>query len=144
MGWFSVNGRPALNSPLKLAPHGPPSFRLPEPDLAGDPPGEVVPVTKGSGAVYWFTGSKTIALSSADLHPLWTVDGTLGPGAVLAGYLLVPVKDGLAVIDQTTGARHKVAEWMLISARGGTRASNTRRREAIVESPAQAHAVGFR
>ncbi|MBP2320705.1 hypothetical protein JOF56_001090 [Kibdelosporangium banguiense] len=78
---------------------------IPASDLAGDPPREVVPTAKGNGAVFWFTGSKTIALSTTDLRPLWTIDGTLGAGTTYAGYLLLPVKDGLAVIDQETGAR---------------------------------------
>jgi hypothetical protein len=77
---------------------------LPDSDLAGDPPGGTVSLTKGTaGALFWFTGSKTIALSSADLHPLWTVENTMGPGVVFAGYLLLPVKDALVVVDQTTG-----------------------------------------
>jgi hypothetical protein len=78
---------------------------VPASDLAGDLPSEAVSTSSATGAVYWFTGSHTIALSSTDLHPLWTVENTLGPGSVFAGYLLLPVKDALAVIDQATGAR---------------------------------------
>ena len=78
---------------------------LPATDLAGDPPGLVVPTSKGDGLIYWFTGSRTIALSSTDLRPLWTVEDTLGPGTVFAGHLLVPVADGLAALDPATGAR---------------------------------------
>jgi hypothetical protein len=92
---FDATGKPVASYPITL----------PAADLAGDPPGQAVWSTKGTGAVFWFTGSKTIALAASDLHPLWTVEGTLGSGTVMAGYLLVPVKDGLAVIDQTTGAR---------------------------------------
>jgi hypothetical protein len=78
---------------------------IPASDLAGDPPRQVVPTSKGNGAVFWFTGSQTIALSTTDLRPMWTVDETLGAGTVYAGYLLLPVRDGIAVIDQETGAR---------------------------------------
>jgi hypothetical protein len=60
--------------------------------------------------VFWFTGSKTIALSTTDLSPLWTIDDTLGAGTVFAGYLLLPIKDGIAVIDQETGARVAAAQ----------------------------------
>jgi hypothetical protein len=56
-----------------------------------------------TGAYYWFTGSKTIALSFDNLTPLWTVEGTGGPGTVFAGRMLVPVDAGLTVVDQATG-----------------------------------------
>jgi len=91
---FDETGKQAAEYPLDI----------PASDLAGDPAAEAVPVTKGSGdAMFWFTGSRTIALSTKDLRPLWTVRDTLGPGTVFAGYLLAPVRDALAVIDQTTG-----------------------------------------
>ncbi|PWW65331.1 Rv3212 family protein [Actinokineospora spheciospongiae] len=61
--------------------------------------------TTAIGAFHWFTGTDTIALSTADLHPLWTTRNTLGPAATLAGHALVPVPEGLAVIDQSTGER---------------------------------------
>jgi hypothetical protein len=57
------------------------------------------------GAVYWFTGSSTIALNPADFAPLWTLPGTLGPGTLFAGRLLVPTPGELAVVDAQTGAR---------------------------------------
>ncbi|WP_447005746.1 Rv3212 family protein [Saccharothrix isguenensis] len=72
-------------------------------ELAGDPPGRVVSTFTSTANVYWFTGSKTIALSPVELNPLWTVDGTRGPGTTLAGHLLLPVADGLKVLDQLTG-----------------------------------------
>lgn len=93
---FDEQGQEVASHPLEL----------PEKDLAGEVEGHVVPTTKGTGAVYWFTGSRTIALSTRDLRPLWIVQntlGTLGPGTVFAGRLLVPVPDGLAVINQATG-----------------------------------------
>ncbi|HEV2778809.1 MAG TPA: PQQ-binding-like beta-propeller repeat protein [Actinophytocola sp.] len=76
---------------------------LPEQDLRGDPPGLVVPTTPGAAAVYWYTGSRTIALHSVELRPLWTVQGTLGAGTIFAGRALFPVVDGIRVVDQATG-----------------------------------------
>lgn len=80
-------------------------LNLPASDLSGDPAGRVVPVTTGAGEDYWFTGSSTIALSTTNLRPDWTVPGTLGAGTVFAGRLLVPVQDALLVLDQATGQR---------------------------------------
>ncbi|MGM1060175.1 Rv3212 family protein [Saccharothrix sp. Mg75] len=77
-------------------------------ELEGDPPGRVVPTFTSTANTYWFTGSRTIALSPVDLSPLWAVDGTLGAGTTLAGRLLLPVPSGLKVVDQVTG--EQVAE----------------------------------
>ncbi|MFD7652579.1 PQQ-binding-like beta-propeller repeat protein [Actinosynnema sp. NPDC059797] len=74
-------------------------------ELAGDPPGRVASTFTSTANTYWFTGSRTIALSLNDLNPLWTVAGTRGAGTTLAGHLLVPVADGLDVIDQVSGQR---------------------------------------
>lgn len=81
--------------PLDLAPG----------DLRAEPAGHVVSVNKATGAVYWFTGSRTIALSMNDLSPLWTVEGALGPGTAFAGRILVPVVDGIAVLNPADGTR---------------------------------------
>lgn len=91
---YDDQGKPVTEYPLDLA----------EPDLRGDPDGMVVPVTKGTGALYWFTGSRTIALDSIELRPLWTALSTVGPGIVFSGRVLIPVRDGLRVIDQASGA----------------------------------------
>ncbi|WP_053716230.1 Rv3212 family protein [Saccharothrix sp. NRRL B-16348] len=72
-------------------------------DLAGDPPGRVASTFTSTANTYWFTGSKTIALSLTELNPLWTANGTLGAGTTLAGRLLLPVDTGLKVLDQITG-----------------------------------------
>ncbi|HEX6353979.1 hypothetical protein [Actinophytocola sp.] len=72
-------------------------------DLRDEPKDHTVAVNRATGAVYWFTGSKTIALSMDDLRPLWTVDDALGPGTAFAGKILVPVTGGLAVLDPATG-----------------------------------------
>jgi hypothetical protein len=57
----------------------------------------------GVRLITWFTGSKTIALSGSTLDPLWTVDGSFGPGTVYADRILVPVPGGLAVVDPANG-----------------------------------------
>jgi len=64
-------------------------------------------VTSAGGAkvITWFTGSRVVALRGANLTPMWTVDGALGPGTVFADKVLVPIAEGLAVVDPLTGAR---------------------------------------
>jgi hypothetical protein len=76
---------------------------LPPADLAADPPGGVVPTGSGRSGIYWFTGSRTVALGRTDLTPRWTVSGTLGPGVLFAGQLVVPIPGGVAVLDEATG-----------------------------------------
>ncbi|MEU6643687.1 hypothetical protein ABZ863_14200 [Saccharomonospora sp. NPDC046836] len=76
---------------------------LPTTDLQREPEGGVVPTAQGTENVYWFTGSRTMALSQADLRPQWTLNDTLGPGTVFAGQYVVPINGGLAVLDETTG-----------------------------------------
>ncbi|MDV7244638.1 MULTISPECIES: hypothetical protein [Rhodococcus] len=58
-----------------------------------------------SSVVTWWTGSDVVTLGAADLAPRWSFPGALGPGAVMAGSLLVPVDNGIAVLDLSTGAR---------------------------------------
>jgi outer membrane protein assembly factor BamB len=74
-------------------------------DMSGDPPGKVVPVTTGPSEIYWWTGSSTVALSTTNLQPEWTVPDTLGSGVVFAGKYLAPVSNGLLVLDQATGRK---------------------------------------
>ncbi|MDX8036257.1 hypothetical protein SK803_39185 [Lentzea sp. BCCO 10_0856] len=69
-----------------------------------DPPNHVSRGFTTKTNVFWFTGSKTIALSQENLTPLWTADGTLGAGTTLAGRAVIPVKEGLRVYEQATGA----------------------------------------
>lgn len=69
------------------------------------PPADgVAAVTADDDRVYWWTGSRTIALDGLDLTPVWTLPDTLGPAVGYAGRLLVPVPAGLAVLDPATGA----------------------------------------
>jgi hypothetical protein len=71
----------------------------------GGPAPSVAHTTASPGAVYWFTGTSTIALDPNDFHPLWTVPGTLGSGVIFAGRLLVPAPGELVVLDAQTGER---------------------------------------
>ncbi|MET9232478.1 hypothetical protein [Lentzea sp. NPDC003310] len=76
---------------------------VPEADLT-DPPNHVARVFTTKTNAFWFTGSRTIALSLDTLTPLWTAEGSLGAGTTLAGRALIPVKEGLRVYEQATGA----------------------------------------
>lgn len=76
---------------------------LPAGDLDGDPAGGVVPTTYGVRTIQWWTGSRTIGLDISTLRPVWSLPNTLGPGTLMAGRLVVPVPDGLAVLDSGTG-----------------------------------------
>ncbi|MFC4853887.1 hypothetical protein [Actinophytocola glycyrrhizae] len=86
-------GEQVRTYPLELAPD----------DLRGEPEGHTMSVNRVTGAVYWYTGSRTIALSLDDLRPLWTVENAMGPGTAFAGKILVPVTGGIAVLDPATG-----------------------------------------
>jgi hypothetical protein len=77
---------------------------VPDNELATDPPGGTAAVYPAGDQVYWWTGSRTIALDGTTLTPAWTVAGALGPALPYAGSLLVPVPDGLAEVDPTGGA----------------------------------------
>ena len=71
--------------------------------LSGQPPGGVVPTARGTAGVYWYTGASTVALSLPELKPRWTLNNSLGAGTMFAGEYVVPIKGGLAVLDQRTG-----------------------------------------
>lgn len=74
-------------------------FTLP----AGSSPTPDLPATKAGSALTWFTGTGVQAFDSNNLSPLWTVPGALGGGAVMAGRLLLPVPNGISVVDLSTG-----------------------------------------
>ncbi|PPK63449.1 hypothetical protein V5P93_001048 [Actinokineospora auranticolor] len=74
-------------------------------DLRADPPGHSPLVSTATATYHWYTGSRTVVLSAIDLSPLRTVPDTLGPGVVFAGRALLPVANGLVVIDQASGDR---------------------------------------
>jgi hypothetical protein len=76
---------------------------VPDADLRGDPLGGVVTLTETPTGWYWFTGSATLALDTAELRPRWIHSGSLGTGSEVAGRLLLPVPGALAVLDTATG-----------------------------------------
>ena len=90
---LNEKGSPVRTYPLSIGAN----------DLRTEPKDHTVAVNRATGAVYWFTGTKTIALSMDDLRPLWTIDRALGPGTAFAGKILVPVPGALAVLDPATG-----------------------------------------
>jgi hypothetical protein len=77
---------------------------VPPGDLAQDPPGGAEQTTQTPGGVYWFSGSKLLALSRDDLSPRWTLGSAMGPGTTFAQQLVVPIKGGLAVLNEPDGA----------------------------------------
>ncbi|NIJ13942.1 hypothetical protein FHU38_004286 [Saccharomonospora amisosensis] len=90
---FNGEGRQTATYPLDV----------PSAELAANPPGGVVATSQGGDNVYWFTGSRTVALSAGTLRPLWTVHDTLGPGTLFAGEYVVPIEGGLAVLNAADG-----------------------------------------
>jgi hypothetical protein len=77
---------------------------LPAADLAHDPAGGVASISIASSNVYWFTGSKVMALSRDNLAPLWTLGSALGPGVIFDHQLVVPIQGGLAVLNERDGS----------------------------------------
>ncbi|GLY68282.1 Rv3212 family protein [Amycolatopsis taiwanensis] len=77
---------------------------LPAADLARDPAGGVASTSVTSSNVYWFTGSKLMALSRDTLTPLWTLGSALGPGVMFDHQLVVPIQGGLAVLNEQNGS----------------------------------------
>ncbi|MEU5843430.1 PQQ-binding-like beta-propeller repeat protein [Rhodococcus sp. NPDC047139] len=63
------------------------------------------PAIERGGVLVWWTGRDTVALSTSDFAPQWTVEGTLGNGDILAGSLLLPVDGALMAVDSRTGRR---------------------------------------
>ena len=68
-----------------------------------DPPGGVA-VTSSDGRLrYWWSGSDVVALDEGELAPVWTLPGAVGPPVRYGADLLVPVPEGLAVVDAGRG-----------------------------------------
>jgi hypothetical protein len=78
-------------------------LEIPDSDLT-DPPGGAAAVEPGDQHVTWWTGSRTVALDAGDLTPRWTVPDALGPAVPYADGLLVPVPEGLRLVDAASGA----------------------------------------
>ncbi|MBB5912292.1 hypothetical protein BJY24_001159 [Nocardia transvalensis] len=66
---------------------------------------ETTATTRLGSAFLVFTGNSVIALSATTFDPIWTASDALGNPAMMAGQLIMPVTDGLAVIDPATGAQ---------------------------------------
>ncbi|WP_206795559.1 hypothetical protein [Amycolatopsis sp. MtRt-6] len=77
---------------------------VPPGDLAADPPAGVEATTQTAQNMYWFSGSKVVALSRDDLSPRWTLSSAMGPGITFAQQLVVPIKGGLAVLNENDGS----------------------------------------
>jgi hypothetical protein len=77
---------------------------VPAADLAADPAGGTEATTQTPANVYWFSGSKMLALSRDDLSPRWTLSSASGPGIIFASQLVVPIKGGLAVLNENDGS----------------------------------------
>ncbi|HEX2300029.1 MAG TPA: hypothetical protein VHH34_16210 [Pseudonocardiaceae bacterium] len=89
---FDARGNQVAEHPLTV----------PDAELRGDPPPGPAMVTSTPTALYWFTGSTTIALDAVSLRPLWTRLGARGPGVLVAGRLLVPMPGALIALDTRT------------------------------------------
>jgi hypothetical protein len=74
--------------------------------------GAVPAVTRAGDLITWWTGSSVMVFDST-LDYRYTLDATgplapLGPATMMAGRLLVPVAEGLAVYDPTDGTQDRV------------------------------------
>lgn len=56
----------------------------------------------------WFDGERLVAFSPSDLQPQWTVEDAIGSGAAYDDRALIPVTDGIAVVNWSTGAIERV------------------------------------
>jgi hypothetical protein len=78
------------------------STLLPEPPLTSNV------VTRSSNLVTWWTGHRVMVFDTANLTYRYAIgpagsSAPVGPGTLLAGKLMVPVTDGIAVCDPVTG-----------------------------------------
>ncbi|WP_072806683.1 Rv3212 family protein [Rhodococcoides yunnanense] len=78
-------------------------FDIPQQAVGTDPFPDSQPIVKAASVFSWWTGAGTVALRLDNLAPTWSFPGALGPGAVMAGRLLIPVPGGIAVVDAATG-----------------------------------------
>ena len=79
------------------------STLLPEPPLTSNV------VTRSSNVITWWTGHRVMVFDAANLTYRYSVgpagsSAPVGPAALMAGKLMVPVTDGIAVCDPLTGA----------------------------------------
>ncbi|MDR7302874.1 Rv3212 family protein [Haloactinomyces albus] len=93
---YDTSGDVRGRFPVHLPPPSPPEANV------------RVESTTGAARVYWHAGSSTVALDPTTLAPVWTVADTRGAGIIVAGELLLPVPNGIAVHDPRTGARQRI------------------------------------
>ncbi|WP_147276547.1 hypothetical protein [Tsukamurella tyrosinosolvens] len=63
-----------------------------------------VPVVTEAGIAAFYTGTSTVVIDAASLAAEMVIPGTLGPGAVVGGQLVVPGPTSLTAYDLTTRA----------------------------------------
>lgn len=63
-----------------------------------------VPVLTEAGIAAFYTGTSTVVIDAASLAAEMVIPGTLGPGAVVGGQLVVPGPTSLTAYDLTTRA----------------------------------------
>jgi hypothetical protein len=80
--------------------------------LLPKPPSGSAVATQTGNLVTWWTGDALIVFDSTSLTQRYTIAAgettvPLGPGAMMAGQLLVPVTDGIGVYDPLSGANKR-------------------------------------
>lgn len=86
------------------------SYPLPEPPSSASPDGAV---SKPGDLITWWTGDSVMVFSANNFEYKYTVKPAgpvipLGPGAMMAKKLLIPVTGGIGVYDPTTGTRERI------------------------------------
>ena len=107
------NGSEIANYPLNLPAPGATNSAITHRTLTGHaaPPDNAVPAAAAEapltthipGAVLWWTGTSTVALDIDDLHPIWTLPGTLGSGTLFADQLLIPAGGAELLVNVVSG-----------------------------------------
>lgn len=81
--------------------------------LLGSPPAPSAAVAKAGDLVTWWIGTDVVVFDAANLTYRYTVHpagpaAPLGPAAIMAGRLLIPVTGGVGVYDRATGDLRRV------------------------------------
>ncbi len=77
------------------------------------PPSQPGAVSRLGSALTWWTGDSVLVFDAMTLTYRYTITGSgpgvpLGPAALMAGHLLVPVTDGIGVYDVFTGVNERL------------------------------------
>jgi hypothetical protein len=77
------------------------------------PPSQPGAVSRLGSVLTWWTGDSVLVFDAMNLTYRYTITGTgpgvpLGPAALMAGHLLVPVTDGIGVYDVFTGVNERL------------------------------------